>query len=317
MQLRSLGGSDIMVAPLAFGGNVFGWTLDERSSFAMLDAFTDAGFNLIDTADTYSRWVPGHRGGESETILGRWMKARGNRSRVVIATKVGGDMGQGHKDLSATYITTELEQSLRRLQTDYVDLYQAHYDDPDTPVEETLETFDRLARAGKLRIIGASNFTPERLEASLDASDRHGYPAYRTLQPLYNLYDREPFEKRLEPLCRERGLGVLSYYSLASGFLSGKYRGEEDKSKSPRGAGMDKYFNERGFRILDALDRVAEGAGVHPATAALAWLLSRPSVTAPVVSATSPAQLEALVRAAELTLDQDALQLLDEASAWS
>jgi aryl-alcohol dehydrogenase-like predicted oxidoreductase len=317
MKYRQLGKSDIYVAPLTFGGNVFGWTLDERKSFEILDAFVGSGFNLIDTADVYSRWAPGNHGGESETIIGKWMKDRGNRDKVVIATKAGGDMGQGKRDLSRKHIQKAIEDSLKRLQTDYIDLYQSHYDDPDTRMEETLETYMQLVREGKVRITGASNFTKERLAQSLEISEKNDFPLYQTLQPLYNLYDREVFEKELEPFCLEQSIGVLNYYALASGFLSGKYRSENDLSKSARGAGNKKYLNERGFGILAALDEVAAQHQSTPATIAIAWLLTRPSVTAPIASATDAEQLISLVRATEIKLDKDSIELLNSASAWN
>jgi aryl-alcohol dehydrogenase-like predicted oxidoreductase len=311
-----LGNSGIEVAPLAFGGNVFGWTIDEKQSFMLLDAFLAAGFNLIDTADVYSRWVPGNKGGESETIIGNWMRRRGNRDKVIVATKVGHDIGQGKKDLSEKHILQAVEKSLQRLQTDYIDLYQSHYDDPPTPVAETLEAYAKLVKEGKVRLIGASNFTPERLLRSLEASKQHGYPSYQTLQPLYNLYDREIFEKELEPICVEHGIGVISYYSLASGFLTGKYRSEEDLSKSARGAGNKKYLNEKGFRILSALDKVAEKFKSTPASISIAWLLAGHSVTAPIASATSIEQLGSLINATQINLDADSMILLNNASDW-
>jgi aryl-alcohol dehydrogenase-like predicted oxidoreductase len=313
---RNLGNSGVEVAPLTFGGNVFGWTVDEENSFKLLDAFIAAGFNLIDTADVYSRWLPGNKGGESETIIGNWVKLRGNRDKVIICTKVGNDMGQGKKDLSKKYILKAVENSLRRLQTDYIDLYQSHYDDLATPVEETLEAYAQLVKEGKVRLIGASNFTPERLLQSLAASKQYGYPAYQTLQPLYNLYDREVFEKELEPICAEHTIGVICYYSLASGFLSGKYRSEKDLTKSARGAGNKKYLNERGFRILAALDSVAEQFNTTVASVAIAWLQARPTVTAPIASATSMEQLDSLVRASQLILDANSMALLNNASEW-
>jgi aryl-alcohol dehydrogenase-like predicted oxidoreductase len=316
MEKRKLGDSGIAVAPLAFGGNVFGWTVNEKMSHALLDAFVAAGFNLIDTADSYSRWVPGNKGGESESIIGSWIKSRGNRDKVIIATKVGSDMGQGKKDLSRKYILQEVENSLKRLQTDYIDLYQSHYDDLTTAVEETLAAYDLLVKQGKVRVIGASNLTPERLLRSIETSKQYGYPVYQTLQPLYNLYDRETFERELEPICIEHGLGVIGYYSLASGFLSGKYRSEHDLSKSPRGGGIKKYLNERGFRILAALDRVAGELQSTPAGVALAWLIARPSVTAPIASATSIEQLNALIKATGLKLDASSIALLNNASEW-
>jgi aryl-alcohol dehydrogenase-like predicted oxidoreductase len=317
MEMRNLGRTQIRVAPLAFGGNVFGWTVDERSAFTLLDKFTDAGFNLVDTADVYSRWVPGHLGGESETIIGRWLKHGGRRDAVVIATKVGMEMGPGQKGLSGKYIREAVEGSLRRLQTDYIDLYQSHEDDPSTPMEETLATYADLVKEGKIRAIGASNFSAERLLQALETSGQHGYPRYETLQPLYNLYERAEFESKLEPVCREHQLGVLCYYALASGFLTGKYRSERDLAQSPRGQGVKKYMNARGMRILAALDQVAQRCQATPAQVALAWLIARPSVTAPIASATSPAQLQDLMAAVDLKLDQEAMALLDQASAWS
>lgn len=313
---RLLGNSGIEVAPLTLGGNVFGWTIDEKKSFAILDAFHTAGYDLIDTADVYSRWFPGNKGGESETIIGRWMKVRKNRDKIIIATKVGGDMGQGKKDLSVAYILKAVEDSLSRLQTDYIDLYQSHYDDPATPVEETLEAYSKLVKQGKVRVIGASNFTPERLLQSLEASKQSGYPVYQTLQPLYNLYDREVFERELQPICIEHGVGVIPYYSLASGFLTGKYRSEKDLGKSARGGGNKKYLNDRGFRILDALDAVAAQFKSTPASIAIAWLQTRPSVVAPIASATSADQLNALISAAQLRLDANSIGLLNNASEW-
>lgn len=281
MQKRQLGKSGIQVAPLTFGGNVFGWTIDERTSFGLLDEFTAAGFNLVDTADVYSRWKPGNTGGESEIIIGNWIKLRNNRDKVIIATKAGGDMGQGKKDISRSYILKAAEASLKRLQTDYIDLYQTHWDVDTTAVEETLEVHAQLVKEGKVRAIGASNFTPARLKEALEASSKLSYPSYQTLQPEYNLYSREGFEKELEPLCLEHGVGVISYYSLASGFLSGKYRSESDFNKSARGQGIKKYMDDRGFKILKALDEVAVRFGTTPASVAIAWLIARPSVTAP------------------------------------
>lgn len=311
MEKRQLGTSDIKVSPITFGGNVFGWTLNQTASFEILDAFIDKGFNFIDTADTYSRWAPGNQGGESETIIGNWMNARKNRDKVIIATKVGGDMGQGKKgDLSAKHIRSSVEKSLRRLQTDYIDLYQSHYDDMDTPVNEPLEVYTQLVREGKVRIIGASNFTAKRLQESIEASKQYNYSTYQTLQPLYNLYDRVVYEKELEPVCIENSIGVLPYYSLASGFLTGKYRSEADLNKSVRGAGNKKYLNSHGLAILDALDSVAIQFNATPAAIALAWLLSRPSVTAPIASATSRKQLDSLVQATEIQLDQEAVSRL-------
>jgi aryl-alcohol dehydrogenase-like predicted oxidoreductase len=315
MKRRKLGASGLEVAPLALGGNVFGWTAAEPTSFHILDAFVAAGFNLIDTADIYSRWAPGNQGGESETIIGRWLRRTGNRSRVLIATKVGMEMGPGEKGLSRAYILRAVERSLERLQTDSIDLYQAHQDDEATPLEETLGAFGELMRQGKVRAIGASNYTAERLAFALRVSKDHGLPAYQCLQPLYNLHDRAPFEDSLEPLCRKEGLGVISYYSLAKGFLTGKYRSEQDLSKSARGAGARKYLDERGHRILQALDQVASRYGSTPARVSLAWLMARPSVTAPIASATSLEQLNDLVGAAQFELDGAAVELLNRASA--
>lgn len=316
MDKRRLGNSGLEVAPLAFGGNVFGWTADEATSFELLDAFVGAGFGLIDTADVYSGWVPGNRGGESETIIGRWLKRGGKRDRVVIATKVGMEMGPGRKGLAKDYILRSAEDSLRRLQTDYIDLYQSHVDDPDTPPEETLEAYARLVEQGKVRAVGASNFTAERLTESLKLSEERGLPRYESLQPLYNLYERAAFEESLEPVCLEHNVGVISYFSLASGFLTGKYRSEDDLNKSPRGGRVQKYLNDRGYRILAALDEVARRQETTPARAALAWLIARPSVTAPIASATSLEQLEDLIEATRLRLDETSLRLLNDASDW-
>jgi aryl-alcohol dehydrogenase-like predicted oxidoreductase len=316
MQKRKLGRSALSVAPLTFGGNVFGWTIDEATSFRILDAFVSAGFNFVDTADVYSRWAPGNQGGESETIIGKWMKQRGNRDKVIVATKVGGDMGQGKKDIGRKWILAEVENSLRRLQTDYIDLYQTHWDVEGTPVEETLEAYSELVKAGKVRYIGASNFSPARLKASLEASAKHGYPRYESYQPHYNLAEREIFEKEMESICVEHQLGVINYYSLAAGFLTGKYRSEADLVKSPRGAGAKKYLNARGSRILAALDTVAEEYHSTPASVAIAWLLARPSVTAPIASATSIGQLDSLIAATKLELNADDVEKLDAASAW-
>lgn len=317
MVKRTLDKTGLKIAPWAFGGNVFGWTVDEKTSFDILDAFVGGGFNLIDTADTYSRWAPGNKGGESETIIGKWLKQRGNREKIVLATKVGGDMGQGKKDLSAPYIRKAVEDSLRRLQTDYIDLYQSHWDDVDTPVGETLEVYAELIKEGKVRVIGASNLSPERLEESLRYSQEHDIPAYQTLQPEYNLYNRENYEKNYEPICQREGLGVLNYYALASGFLSGKYRSEADVNKSARGSGVVKnYLNERGLRILGALDEVAAQYNTTQASVALAWLLARPSITAPIASATSTAQVEELTKAFRIQLDAAAVEKLNTASAY-
>jgi aryl-alcohol dehydrogenase-like predicted oxidoreductase len=316
MNKRQLGKSGLEVSPLCFGGNVFGWTVDEPASFELLDAFVAAGFDFIDTADVYSRWASGNKGGESEAILGEWMKQRGNRDKIIIATKVGMEMGPDKKGLSKSYILRSVEDSLRRLQTDYIDLYQSHQDDPETPLEETLEAYAQLIEQGKVRAIGASNYSGERLAQSLKVSEQRGLPRYESLQPLYNLYDRADYEKELEPICQENRLGVISYYSLASGFLTGKYRSEEDLSKSVRGQGVKKYLNERGFRILKALDEVAAQHDSTPARVSLAWLIARPGITAPIVSATSLEQLNDLTEATKLELDQPSIALLNQASAW-
>lgn len=315
MEKRSLGSSGILVAPLAFGGNVFGWTVDEKKGFDLLDAFVDGGLNLIDTADVYTRWVPGGTGGESEKIIGAWMKARGNRDKVVIATKVGMEMGPKDKGLSKRWIMAAVEDSLRRLQTDYIDLYQAHTDDTAAAQEETAAAFGDLVKAGKVRVLGASNFSGERLASSVKVSASLGLPRYQTLQPHYNLYERAGFESDAQPVCVAQGIGVIPYFPLASGFLSGKYRSQDDLTKSARGGGMTKYMNPRGFRILDALDNVAARYGVKPASVALAWLMQRPAVVAPIASATSREQLADLVKAAELKLDAAAVAALDHASA--
>jgi len=316
MEKRQLGNTDLQVYPIAFGGNVFGWTIDEKKSFEILNGFTNAGFNFIDTADVYSRWAPGNEGGESEKIIGKWMKEKKNRHEIILTTKVGSDMGNGKKGLKKEYVLKAVEDSLKRLQTDYLDLYQTHFDDLETPVEETLEAYGILVKQGKIRWIGASNMSVERLKESLVVSAEKGFPSYETFQPHYNLYQREAFENGLEPVCLGHNLGVITYYSLESGFLTGKYRTKEDLGKSPRGGGMEKYFNERGFRILEALDVVAKEYNTTPASVALAWLIQRPSVTAPIVSATSLSQLDSIIQAPELDLDANSIALLTANSAW-
>jgi len=315
MKKRELGNSGLEVAPLALGGNVFGWTADEATSFRILDAFVAAGFHLIDTADIYSSWVPGNKGGESETILGKWLKRRGNRGKVLVATKVGKEMGPDRKGLSKSYILRAAEDSLRRLQTDRIDLYQSHADDPETPLEETLDAYAQLIRQGKVRAIGASNYSGDRLAKALEAGKRTGVPSYQCLQPCYNLYDRAEYESDLEPLCREKGVGVIPYFSLASGFLTGKYRSEKDLADRPRGELVKKYLDDRGYRILDALDQVADGYHSVPAAVALAWLIARPGITAPIASATSLEQLSDLIEATRIELDPPSIALLDRASA--
>jgi aryl-alcohol dehydrogenase-like predicted oxidoreductase len=295
------------------GGNVFGWTIDQPSSLKILDAFVDAGLNFIDTADIYSTWVPGHIGGESETIIGNWLKQSGKRSKIVLATKVGMQMPSG-KGLKKEYILKAAEDSLRRLQTDHIDLYQSHEDDPGTPLEETLSAYAQLVKEGKVRAIGASNYSADRLAEALKVSRQHGFPSYQSLQPKYNLCERADYESQLEPLVLKEGLGVIPYYALASGFLTGKYRSESDLGKSARGAGVKKYLNDRGFRILAALDEAARAHRSTPGKVALAWLIARPSITAPIASATSLEQLRDLVDATNLKLDRAAIELLNQAS---
>ena len=312
--MRELGESGIKVGQLAFGGNVFGWTADQATSFHLLDAFVGSGLNLIDTADVYSTWAPGHSGGESETVIGNWLKSTGKRDKVVIATKVGKPMPAG-KGLSRKYIEQAVEDSLRRLQTDYIDLYQSHEDDPNTPLEETMTAFDALVKTGKVRAVGASNYSGSRLTEALQVSDRQNVVRYTTLQPEYNLYSRARFETELLPVCRQEGLDVLPYFSLAAGFLTGKYRSEQDLAKSPRGNGIKKYLNDRGRSILAALDKVAQAHRATPAQVSLSWLMAQPTIVAPLVSATSVAQWEQLIPALELQLTHDDMRALDIASA--
>jgi aryl-alcohol dehydrogenase-like predicted oxidoreductase len=315
MNKRALGRSGLLVSPLCFGGNVFGWTADEATSFKLLDAWVDAGLNFIDTADMYSRWVPGHTGGESETIVGKWLKKSGKRSQVVIATKVGKDMGEGKVGLAPAYIRSAVEASLKRLQTDVIDLYQSHDDDPKVPLAETAGAYAELIQAGKVRAIGASNFTAARLSEALEVSAAHGLPRYECLQPLYNLVERPAFEAELEAVCVANGLSVINFFALASGFLSGKYRSAADLGKSPRGQGATKYLNPHGLGVLAALDAVAARLNSTPTQVALAWQIARPSITAPIASATSLDQLKDLLAAATLTLDADAIRSIDLASA--
>jgi aryl-alcohol dehydrogenase-like predicted oxidoreductase len=316
MSKRKLGNSGLEIAPLAFGGNVFGWTIDAATSFQLLDAFVSNGFNFIDTADMYSTWVPGNQGGESETIIGQWLKKSGKRSQVVIGTKVGNPMGPNKKGLSPSYIAQAVEASLTRLQTDYIDLYQSHIDDATTPLEETLDAYARLIRQGKVRAIGASNHTAERFAQALQVSERLKLPGYQSLQPLYNLYDRSDYERELEPLCRGKGVGVICFYALASGFLSGKYRSENDASGKARGAKVKTYLNDRGYRILSALDQVAKAGNANPARIAIAWLLARPGITAPIASATNLEQLHELIEGTRLVLPAASMELLNQASAY-
>ncbi|KAF1019892.1 MAG: Protein tas [Paracidovorax wautersii] len=313
---RELGRSGLQVSPLAFGGNVFGWTVDAAQSLRLLDAWLDAGFNFVDTADVYSRWAPGHQGGESETLIGQWLAQGGRRQRVVLATKVGMDMGDGRVGLRPEHIRRSVDASLQRLRTDYIDLYQSHQDDEQVPIEDVLGTYSDLIQAGKVRAIGASNFSAARLAQALEVSQHHRLPRYESLQPLYNLYDRAVFERELEPLVLEHGVGVINYYALAAGFLTGKYRSAADAHKSTRGQRtVEKYLNERGLRILVALDEAAQRHGATPSEVALAWQIARPAITAPIASATSLDQLAQLRRAAELQLDAATIARLDAASA--
>jgi aryl-alcohol dehydrogenase-like predicted oxidoreductase len=315
MQFRTLGRSSLRVAPLCLGGNVFGWTADEAASYAVLDAAVNAGLNFIDTADVYSRWVPGHRGGESETVIGNCLKRSARRKDVVIATKVGMERSPDRKGLSADHIVRSAEESLQRLQTDYIDLYFSHRDDPNVPMEETLGAYQKLIAQGKVRAIGASNFTAGRLAEALEVSRKNGLPRYEVLQPHYNLYVRSEYESALEPLCLEQQIGVVTYYALAAGFLSGKYRTPADAAKSARGKGVvEEFLNERGLRILAALDDVGRRYNASPASVALAWQIARPSVTAPIASATTVNQLSELVAATQLKLDHAAIEQLNTAS---
>ena len=317
MDFRTLGRSGLQVSPLAFGCNVFGWTADEATSHSLLDAWVDAGMNFIDTADMYSRWVPGHVGGESETIIGKWLAKGGRRGKVVLATKVGKPMGDDKSGLDPRYIRQAVDASLTRLKTDHIDLYQSHDDDATVPMEDVMGAFDDLVKAGKVRAVGASNFAADRLKLALDTSERLGLVRYETLQPLFNLYDRAPYEKDLQPLCVERGVGVVNFYGLASGFLTGKYRSAADAGKSKRGAGVvEKYLNPRGQRILAALDAVAERVGATQGQVALAWQIAQPGIAAPIASATSVAQLKELLVAAELKLDAASIADLTAASAY-
>lgn len=315
MEMRKLGRSGLTIAPLVLGGNVFGWTADKKTSFDLLDRFVGAGLNAVDTADAYSRWIPGHVGGESETIIGEWLASRKNRDRIVLITKVGSDMGSGRKDLSAAYIAKAVEDSLRRLQTDRIDLYFSHWPDPTVSHEETLSAYDKLIKAGKVRAIGCSNYDADLLKAALAASEANGLPRYTVLQPEYNLYNRSSFEGPLRDLVLAEDMGVISYYALASGFLSGKYRSADDKGKSARGGAMDKFLNARGFAILGALDTVAQKHGAAQAEVAIAWVRQSRGITAPIASATSLAQLESLVKAATLQLDAEDMAALDAAGA--
>jgi aryl-alcohol dehydrogenase-like predicted oxidoreductase len=314
MEKRQLGQSSLHVYPITFGGNVFGWTADEAMSFKLLDAFVAAGFNFIDSADVYSRWHPGNKGGESETIIGNWLKARGGRDKVIIATKLGIEMAPGKKGLSRQYMIQAVEDSLRRLQTDHIDLYQSHRDDPETPIEETLAAYADLIKQGKVREIGASNFTAPRLAEALKISTEKGLPRYQSLQPHYSLVERQEFEGALEDLCLKEKVGVIGYYSLASGFLTGKYHSKADAEGKARGSRVEKYLNDYGFGVIAALDDVAKRYHAKPVQIAMAWLMARPSVTAPIASATNPDQLAELLTSAEITLDAAAIEQIDVAS---
>jgi aryl-alcohol dehydrogenase-like predicted oxidoreductase len=316
MEKREIGASGIKAHPFVLGGNVFGWTIDEKQSFKILDTFVDAGLDFIDTADVYSTWASGNKGGESETMIGKWLKKSGKREKVIIATKVGMKMTETKKGLSAKYITQAVEDSLKRLQTDYIDLYQAHADDAETPLAETLKTFDDLIKQGKVRTIGASNYSGERLKEALQVSADNKLARYECLQPAYNLYQRAQYEKELEPLCRERGIGVITYYGLARGFLTGKYRSENDLGKSTRGAAVKDFLEPRGYRILAALDKVSAEYGVSQAAIALAWIMARPGITGPITSATSIDQLNELIVSTSLELKSDAIDLLNTASQY-
>jgi aryl-alcohol dehydrogenase-like predicted oxidoreductase len=313
MKKRKLGSTDLEVYPFAFGGNVFGWTANENTSFELLDQYTELGFNFIDTADVYSAWVAGNKGGESETIIGKWIHQKRNRDKLVIATKVGAEIDSSHKGLKKSYILSEVEESLNRLQTDYIDLYFTHFDDPDTPIEEVLEAYQQLIKEGKIRYIGVSNMSPERIINSLEISKTNNLPSYTVLQPEYNLYDRESYEKDYEPIAEKYNLGVMTYYSLASGFLTGKYHSESDLNKSKRGDGLKKYLNERGRHIIKTLEDVAARNTATPAQVAIAWIIQRPSITAPIASASKLGQLD-ILKSVDINLSKDDISVLDAAS---
>lgn len=316
MKKRELGNSGLKVSPLTFGGNVFGWTIDKKESFKILDAFVDAGFDFIDTADTYSWWVPGNKGVESETIIGEWFSQRKNRDKIILSTKVGSQNNERPKNISKNFILESVDQSLRRLKTDYIDLYQTHFDDEKTPVEETLSAYQQLIKEGKVRVIGTSNMSPARIRESLKASEKEGLPKYQTLQPLYNLMERKDYEKELREIVEENNMGVLSYSSLASGFLTGKYRSKDDLNKSQRGGGIEKYLNDKGFNVLKALDQISEKHGTTQAAISLAWLMAQPTITAPIVSATSLKQMESIIKAPQLKLDEEDIEVLNEVSDY-
>jgi len=314
-QKRTIGKSDLQIVPFVLGGNVFGWTADEKTSFEILDAYFDAGFDCIDTADAYSAWVPGNKGGESETIIGKWLKKSGNRDKLIISTKVGAEISPDKKGLKKDYILKEAEESLKRLNTDYIDLYFTHYDDMDTPIEETLQAYDKLIKEGKVRYIGTSNISPERIKESIDTSRKNGLPEYVCLQPEYNLYDREKYESQYEPVADAYDLGVISYYSLASGFLTGKYKSKDDLKQSQRGGNIEKYLDERGKKMIDVLREVASDYKATPAQISLAWLLARPSITAPIASVSKSSQLD-ILKAVDIHLSSEAVEKLDEASQY-
>lgn len=316
MKLRPLGRTDLSIVPIVFGGNVFGWTLDEKQSFEILDKFVDLGFNAIDTADIYSRWAPDNEGGESETIIGKWIKSRGKRQDITLITKVGGDMGQDNKGLSRDHILRSVDESLQRLQTDYLDLYLTHFDDENTPIEETLAAYQKAMEAGKVRWIGASNLSPDRLQRSLEISEQNNLPRYEVFQPEYNLYDRQGYEERLAGICQQHELGVITYYALASGFLTGKYRTANDLGKSVRGGKVENYMDERGRNILRGLDEVADRHKVSQAAVALAWQILSPRVSAPIASATRMPHLEAFEQAIHLELTEEDIVLLDNVSVY-
>lgn len=315
MKKRELGKSGLQVSPLCFGGNVFGWTIDKKQSFKLLDAFMDAGFNFIDTSDTYSWWVPGNTGVESENIIGAWLAERKNRDQIILSSKTGSQNNERPANVSKKFILSSVEDSLRRLNTDYIDLYQTHFDDEKTSVEETLSAYDQLVKEGKIRVIGTSNMSAERIRESLKVSEKEGFPKYQTLQPLYNLMEREGYETELRGIVEENNMGVLSYYSLASGFLTGKYRSKDDLNKSQRGGGVEKYLSEKGIKVLETLDRISEKHGITQAAVSLAWLIARPTITSPIVSATSLKQLESIIKAPQLNLDKGDMDLLNRVSA--
>lgn len=316
MKKRKLGDTNLTVSPITFGGNVFGWTIDEKQSFKMLDAFIDADFNFIDTADTYSWWVEGNKGTESETIIGNWIRERKNRDGIILSTKTGSQNNEHPKNSSKKYILNSVEDSLKRLNTDYIDLYQTHFDDGTTPVEETLSAYQQLLDQGKIRAIGVSNMSVHRIKESLEAAEKNGLPKYQTLQPLYNLMERESYEEELKEIVERHNMGVLNYSSLASGFLTGKYQNREDLDKSPRGQGVEKYLNNKGNMVIKALEDVAVKHETTPATVSLAWLLARPTITAPIASATSVKQLQSIIDAPQLNLDSSDMEKLNHASAW-